>query len=217
MQRPYNLPVDYEQIQVVSTKAEAMAGEFSPRVNAYYLPRELEGDFNALAFHLCKHFEIAHGDRKDLSYAEVLSVRESLQPGSPMMVALENIILDFEQFSVDGPSDQQELRVEYGSEKSESDYIHADTMRGRGFCAYTETTTKFVKNQDVREYPEADDLSKRFKLNEGADTFSVGRFDFMRFAGYGAYEEEALPFLHWSINSGDPENPPKLLLVSNHI
>ena len=145
MERPDYIPADYKRIKVVSSLSELFNTSFGGRdeVNAALLPRQITGDFNALAQRLGKKYSAY--SLEDLEKMKNLPDAENQ--------AVQAICNDMRELQSQGMMTILNVVNREGYRMKEIHDFHADREARREFgricCGYNDPVTEAVRNEDA--------------------------------------------------------------------
>lgn len=204
------MPDDNPQILVVHSLSEYFNARFGP-ASLIVLPRELKGDFNAIAARIVAETPVRqyHTPMEEDAYTLGWRIRDWKAAGNvpaAEIEAAETMLADLQAMQDVGVSAGLWL-IDEESYKSDANVheLHADPVGAIDIVNYTDPTTTFARWEDVLATSRAD----TYALKAGAELRHFARGSMHRMAG--SLNRDGVPPLVHAGSDGTTKAPRALL------
>lgn len=201
---------DYpDNVRIVKTNGALFRGEFTRNKNVILQPRQLLGDFNAVAEKVLSKYKkesmLLFGFQAPFGFDHFFHFARALRT-EECQLALEQIRADVEM--IQGYGFKPQLRVH---RRANGTQPHLDGGTERLLTVYTGDTTLGWRNEDVvLRRNEKGHYGGKVQVKEGAQAFTMALGDIWRHTGVKC--AKGVPFAHAAPSDYDDA---RLLIVAN--
>lgn len=151
MEQHNYIPEAYDRIKVVSDPYAFLATDFAPKANVVLYPRNIEGDFDALATKMAEYFELKN-EEIFIKYSEAEKIRDFQKTLNETESHLIDKIIDDMEFLYSSRVKTHMRILTHYTEDPRTHNFHVDGACqdfDRYMTCYNNPVTQFVKNEDV--------------------------------------------------------------------